>query len=81
MFRFTGGELDLYKNIVKFQNIMISIVDTWSRHLNPDFTLGDSLFGAVKLTKNADPVKYGYSCYGIGFDAGLQISGFQIIKC
>ena len=26
------------------------------------------LFGAVKLTKNADPVKYSYSEYGIGFD-------------
>ena len=26
------------------------------------------LFGAVKLTKNADTDKYGYSNYGIGFD-------------
>ena len=26
------------------------------------------MFGAVKLTKNADIDKYGYSGYGIGFD-------------
>ena len=71
----------MYKNIVKFQNIISSIADTWSRNLNPDFTLGDSLFGAAKLTKNADPVKYGYSGYGIGLDAGLKISDFPIIKC
>ena len=31
-------------------------------------TLQDALFGAVKLTKNADIDKYGYSGYGIGFD-------------
>ena len=26
------------------------------------------MFGAVKLTKNADIDKYGYSGYGVGFD-------------
>ena len=26
------------------------------------------MFGAVKLTKNADVDKYGYSGYGVGFD-------------
>ena len=26
------------------------------------------MFGAVRITKNADIYKYGYSCYGIGFD-------------
>ena len=30
---------------------------------------GNSLFGAIKLTKNADFDKYKYSGYGIGFDA------------
>ena len=29
----------------------------------------DCLFGAVKLTKNADFDKCGYTDYGIGFDA------------
>ena len=32
------------------------------------FKLGNSLFGAVKLTKNADPDRCWYSGYGIGFD-------------
>ena len=27
------------------------------------------MFGAVKLTKNANPNKYSYSGYGIGFDS------------
>ena len=34
------------------------------RNLNTDFTLGNCLFGSVKLTKNADPDKYKYSHYG-----------------
>ena len=29
----------------------------------------ETLFGAVKLTKNADPDKYSYSGYGIGFNS------------
>ena len=33
-----------------------------------DPTVKNSLFGAVRLTKNADIDKYGYSGYGIGFD-------------
>ena len=32
------------------------------------------MFGAAKLTKNADLDKYGYSGYGIGFDAGSDFS-------
>ena len=32
-------------------------------------TLQNCLFGAVKLTKNADIGKYKYSEYGIGFDS------------
>ena len=43
-------------------------LDTCLRGLNTDFTLKNCLFGAVKLTKNADPEKYSYSEYGIGFD-------------
>ena len=44
-------------------------LDAWSRGSNTGFILGDCLFGAVKLTKNADTDKYGYSGYGTGFDA------------
>ena len=37
-------------------------------------TLENCLFGAVKLTKNADIDKYGYSGYGIGFDRRSSFS-------
>ena len=51
-------------------NLYISdTLDTWSRDLNTDFTLGYCLFGAVGLTKIADHEKYRYGGYGIGFDA------------
>ena len=33
------------------------------------FTFKNSLFGAVKITKNADISRYNYSGYGIGFDS------------
>ena len=39
-----------------------------SRSFNNDPTLKNSLFGAVKLTKNADIDTYSYSGYGIRFD-------------
>ena len=38
-------------------------------NLNTDFTLKNCLFGSVKLTKNADPDKYKYRGYIIGFDS------------
>ena len=41
---------------------------------NNDPTLKNCLFGAVTLTKNADIEKYGYSCYGIGFDRRSSFS-------
>ena len=40
-----------------------------AKYLNIDFNLKSCLFGAVKLTKNADLDKYSYSGYGIGFDS------------
>ena len=33
-------------------------LDTWPRDLNIKFTIGECLFGAVKLTKNTNPDKY-----------------------
>ena len=54
--------------------MFIKQTDTWSRELNTDFTLANCPFGVVKLTKNADPNKYGYSGYGTGFDALSQFS-------
>ena len=44
--------------------LIVSKLDTYLRALSTDFTRVDSLFGAVKSTKNTDPNKYGYSGYG-----------------
>ena len=47
-------------------NLYISYkLGTWSRDFDVDFTLGNSSFGAVKLTKNAEPHKSGHIGYGI----------------
>ena len=56
-----------HRNIVNV--FIVYVLDTWSRDLNTDFTLKDCLYGAVKLTKNADPDKYSYPGYGIGLDS------------
>ena len=44
-------------------------LDRWSQDLKTKFNLKDYLFGAVKLTKNANPNKYSYSGYNVGFDS------------
>ena len=43
-------------------------LDTYSRDLSTKFAIGDCLFGAVKLTRNDDSDKYGYSAYDIAFE-------------
>ena len=45
-----------------------------SSSFNDDPTLKNSLFGVVRLTKNADFDKYHYSGYGIGFDRRSRFS-------
>ena len=42
------------------------------RNLNTGFTLGNCLFGSVKLTKNANLDKNSYRCHSIGFDSRLK---------
>ena len=49
-------------------------LDIQSKDFNTDFTLGNCLFGAVKLTKNADSDKYKCGSYGIGFDSLSEFS-------
>ena len=44
------------------------------KDLNTDLALGNCLFGYVKLTSNADPGKYKYTGYGIGFDSHSEFS-------
>ena len=54
--------------------LIVYELDAWSRDLNTGFTLEGCLFGAVKLTKNADPDKYSYSGYNIGFVSRSHVS-------
>ena len=46
----------------------------WPFTVDKDFVLGNSLFGAVKLTKNAYFDNYKYSGYGIRFNARGRFS-------
>ena len=56
----------LHKNIV---HLYITYkLDIWSGNLNTDFLISNYVCGAVKLTKNSDPDKYGYGGYGTGFN-------------
>ena len=48
---------------------VICELDPWSRYLRTQFSICDCLFRAVNLTEYAHPDKYGYTGYGIGFDA------------
>ena len=73
-----GGQWFINSNISAFRiviNLYISYtLHTCSRDSNIDFTLGNCLFGDVKVTKNADPAIYGYNDYGIGLDARSKFS-------
>ena len=54
----------------KIVNLYISYkLDVWSKDLNTDFTPASCLFEAVKRKKNADPDKYKYGGFSIGFDS------------
>ena len=55
------------KNMVNL--FIVYELDTWSRDLNTEFFLKDCLFGAVKITKNADTDKYKYSGCDIRIDS------------
>lgn len=61
------------RNVVNL--FIVSELHIRSRDLKTDFTPGDFLFPAAKLTKNADVDKYGYSVNNIGFNA---CSGFSL---
>ena len=61
---FHGGIVNIY--------IVYEITNDLSDTNYP--TLENCLFGSVKLTKNANIGKYGYSGYGIGFDRNTSFS-------
>ena len=70
-FRFNGGclkEDEAKSELDKIINIYIVYDLESNLKYNPDFTLENCLFGAVKITKNTDVDKYKYSGYCIGFD-------------
>ena len=54
--------------------LIVYELDTQSQDLDSDFTLKDSLFGGFKLAKNADPNKYIYTGYSIGFNSHSEFS-------
>ena len=76
--RFTGSWLKQDKVTFNPRNVVdlfiVYELDAWSRDLKTDFTLKICLFGAIKLTKNADPDKCYYSGCAIGFDSRLLFS-------
>ena len=55
-------------NLYIFYNL-----DIWLRDWNTEFVLGNCLFVAVKLTKNADPNKSWYTGVFTGSDARSQL--------
>ena len=68
---FHGGCLKQDKityNHGKITNIYIVYELKSALNNDADFTLENRLFGAVKLTKNANVDKYKYFGHGIGFD-------------
>ena len=68
-----GSCLKPEKAILSHRNVVnlfiVYELDTCSRDLNTDFTSDNCLFGAVKLTKNADPNVYRCNGCGIEVDA------------
>ena len=59
------NNLSIPKKVI---NLYISYtISPQLRNLNSGFTLGNCLFGSVKLTKNVDLDKYKYLGYAIGF--------------
>ena len=62
-----GKAIFTHKQVV---NIYIAFdINLWSSNVGKDFSSRNSLFGAVKLTTNADPDAYECSGDVIGFDA------------
>ena len=47
-------------------------LDTINSTRNTDYTIQNALFGAMKITKNADSSKNNYTGYGLYFDEGSE---------
>ena len=56
------------------QSVIIYIVSKIDLSIKKDFPLKNSVFGAVKLTRNVNSDKYSCSGYGIGYDVRRSFS-------
>ena len=68
------NNISIPKNVINLHIYISYTLDSQLRNLNTDFILAKFLFGSVKLTKNADPEKYKYTGYSIGFDYRPEFS-------
>ena len=76
--KFDGSHLK-QENITFFHKKVVNIcivyeINLWVFLEAYNFILGNSLFEVVKLSKNADPDKYKYSCFHLWFDASGRFS-------
>ena len=73
----SGNHFQQNKVIIPNNNNAINIycvykLDPIASIRDTTFTIQNALFGAMKITKNADTSKYDYKGYGICFDEGGQ---------
>ena len=69
---FKNNNISIPKKVI---HLYISyILNPWLRDLNTNVTLKNCLCESLKVTKNADPQKYKYSGYGIGFNSHSEFS-------
>ena len=60
------------KNVINIY--VVYKLDPISSSRNTDYTIQNALFGAIKITKNADYSKNNYTGYGLCFDEGGEFS-------
>ena len=63
---------DNNKNVINIY--VVNKLDPISSTRNTDYTIQNALFGAIKITKNADYSKNNYTGYGLCFDEGGEFS-------
>ena len=75
--KFNGSFFNRFPPTMPHRNVvnMYIVYEITSDYKDINYpTLGNCLFGSVKLTKNADIEKYGYFGYGIAFDRQSSFS-------
>ena len=76
--KFSGNYVKENKSIYSVKSVMniyiVYSLDSISNTRNTDFTTQNCLFGAVKITNNADTSNYNYVGYGICFDEDSNFS-------